>query len=466
MIRFMKFQVYGLTFLAFFLAGEAEAAYPYPYTMRTQAYSGWNTAVRGDINTVGMAGATVAIPYSISAAEYNPAGFAMSISSLVAQLNKASVHDGNVQKSGANYEINEWGIALSPPPWGFGISYYSPSSESGSYLSPLTGHELFSEISVRELRGTIARAFLRNRFAVGLSVEMQRGIRKLGSFSQSGTSWGMQLGALYRLDDHLVFGLSVLPTTTIDGASDAGAQTEVENFFQRIENPTVVSAGVAWIPNRFFKVGFSLHSIGTTPEAALLADQTKMVGGHLAIEPRLGASYVFAEYQNFKMEYAAGVYYEPTRIFGESSRMHGTMGLEFNPYFINTGVGFDLANDYRNVMVSVGIDIVRTLRTFEIVPKDPVPAYRGVFPNALEVSADGLPEGMTVGEEKKTAPATLEDVGNIISGIPDKIQKKVNGVPAPLSEGETRKRNYHRLRRRHLLESNEASTPGNMNKPE
>lgn len=463
MIRFMKFQVFGLAFLHFLITNSAHAAYPYPYSMRTQAFSGWNTAVRGDINTVGMAGATVAIPYSISSAEYNPSGFAMSISSLSAQLNKASVHDGNLQKSGANYEINEWGVALSPPPWGFGISYYSPSSESGSYLSPLTGHELITEISVRELRATVARAFLMNRLAVGLSIEMERGLRKLGMYSQSGTSWGVQLGALYRLDDHIVLGLSALPGTTIDGAADAGSQGEVENFFQRIESPTVISSGVAWIPNRFFKTGFSLQFIGTTPGAALLADQTKMVGGHLAIEPRLGASYVLAEYQNFKMEYAAGIYYEPTRILRESSRMHGTMGLEFNPYFINTGIGFDLAKDYRNVMISIGIDIVRTLRTFEIVPKDPVPAYQGFFPSAMEVSADGLPEGMTQGEYKKSAPATLDDVGMIISAIPEKIQKRVNGPQNPLSENTRQKRNYHRLRRRHLSESvdeNQSSADG------
>ena len=457
----MKIFAFSFLLISSVFNTSAFAVSPFPYSTRTLGFSGWNTAVRGDINTVGMAGATVAIPYCIAAAEFNPAGFAMAISSLSAQLNNASVHDGNVQKSGESYKMNEWGIALSPPPWGFGISYYSPSYESGTFISPNTGHALDTEISVRQLRGTVARAFMKNRLAIGLSVEMRRGLRRLGEFSQSGSNFGFQLGALYRLDDHVVLGFSVLPSGTIDGSGDSAAQAEIGNFFQRISTPTVISSGIAWVPNRFFKVGFSLHYFGTTPWTALLADETKMVGGHISFEPRMGASYVLADFQNFKIEYAAGVYYEPSRISGENSRFHGTMGLEYNPYFINTGIGFDLAQDYRNVMISLGIDIVRTLRTFDIVPKDPVPAAKKFFPEMLEVSADGLPEGMTQGEYKETAPASLGDVGKIIQEIPEKIQAKVNPDQAPANNTPAQKKKFHRKKRR--LRSNSKSNPEGSN---
>src|SRR5690606_1688100 len=107
--------------------------------------------------------------------------------------------------------------------------------------------------------------------------------------------------------------------------------------------------------------------------------------------PRLGASYVIGEFRNLKIEAAAGTYYVPSRLSDVGSRIHGTLGVEVNPYFFNTGVGFDVARDYRNFIVSLGVDIVRALRAIQVIPKDPVPPLRGFFPKFDRSSADGLP---------------------------------------------------------------------------
>ena len=100
------------------------------------------------------------------------------------------------------------------------------------------------------------------------------------------------------------------------------------------------------------------------------------------------------------------------------------MGLEVNPWFVNTGLGFDFASGYKNVMFTVGIDLVRTLRTLEIIPKDPVPFHNDYLPPPMILSGEGLPDGFTTGEEKKAGPPSLGDIGDIILMIPQKIREK------------------------------------------
>ncbi|HUP57154.1 MAG TPA: hypothetical protein VM598_06855, partial [Bdellovibrionota bacterium] len=62
--------------LLLLLVSQPAWAFILPYGTRTKAYSSWMPSARGDINTIGMAGATLALPLSISAAEANPAGYA------------------------------------------------------------------------------------------------------------------------------------------------------------------------------------------------------------------------------------------------------------------------------------------------------------------------------------------------------------------------------------------------------
>ncbi len=113
-------------------------------------------------------------------------------------------------------------------------------------------------------------------------------------------------------------------------------------------------------------------------------------------------------------------------------RFHRTFGLELNPWFLNTGFGFDFANEYRNYMVSVGVDIVRTLRVLEIIPKNPMPAKNGYFPHPLVVSSVGLPDNMTPESSKPVgAPKapTVSEVAEIIKNIPGRIYDKTLGSP-------------------------------------
>ena len=218
-------------------------------------------------------------------------------------------------------------------------------------------------------------------------------------------------------------------------------------FAQAIKTPMLLTVGSGWIPNRFFRVGFALLAVGKTKNTALLRDETISVGNTFTLQPRVGSSYIIGEYKNLKIETFLGTYYETSRIRGFPHRLHGTYGLQVNPWFVNTGFGVDVAKNFNNVFVSIGIDIVRTLRTLDIIPKDTITPLRGFFPKPLEMKADGLSAALRVGEETTSAPPTVGDVSQIISDIPERIEKKINGEdpddkpkPAPKKRPARKKR--------------------------
>ena len=135
-----------------------------------------------------------------------------------------------------------------------------------------------------------------------------------------------------------------------------------------------------------------------------------------------------------------GPYAEVSRIQNNSNRLHGTFGLDINPYFVNTGVGTDYASGYRNWVATIGVDLVRTARTFGIIPPDPVPAYDRFFPPPFVESADGLPDGFTIGQKKSTAPPNADDVKNIVTDIPKKLAEKF-GTPEQVAESKNDTKN-------------------------
>lgn len=390
------------------------------YPVRSRPYSGWTAVVKGDNNTIGMAGATVALPNSIAAMDSNPAGFAMNLGGLAAQLNSFTLKDPEMNRGADNITEYQWGLGTSVPPWGFGISYYSPSSE----------HVANSEVSVRQLK--ISAAYLvSNRASVGLSLEYDKGIRRFDGNDFSSNHISFQVGALYKLEDHWVIGASFTPAIDIAPSHEEyGISTF--GFNQTIRIPSLTSVGLGFMPNRFFKAGATLVFVGGTSDTALLYDQSLAYGQNFTLQPRIGASYILAEYNFLKIELALGTYFEVSRVQGQGNRTHGTFGLDINPYFINTGIGTDIAAKYRNWSISVGIDIVRTLRTFDIIPKDTVPAIEGTFPPIFKVNSDGLADGFTQGETKTSSPPSAEEVQKIVQDIPRRMQERFGNMKRSL----------------------------------
>ena len=413
----------------FLMCCRVEATPYFPYSVRTHDYSGYTSAPQSDTNTTGMAGATVALPASISSAQANPAGYAMETGSVSAQINRIEIFDLRIQPDGQPIDSSQWGFAVSPPPWGFSITYYSPITENALYDSALTGDSLLTEVSIKELRLNVSRYFLDSRLALGVALELVKAVRELGPYSYDSEAPSFILGALYRLPSHFVLGAGYTPPLAIGPNSNDYLQDEMVGFNRSVIRPSELDLGVGWVPNRFFKTGLQVSYIGDTTNTALLADETVTTGSHPTWVPRIGESYVIADYKNFKSEWAVGSYYETSRLSGYGDRAHLTTGLDVNPYFINLSAGFDLASDYRNFMLGIGIDIVRTLRFFDIIPNDPTPHYDGIIPNPVEFSADGLPDAMTTGEIRIAPSISLGDVADLVSEGPSNISDKFAGRP-------------------------------------
>jgi hypothetical protein len=377
-----------------------------------------------------MSGATVATPNSIAAMQDNPAGFAMFLGGLAAQINSQTLQDPELNRSADHITEYQGGVGTSVPPWGFGVTYYSPSSE----------HVADSEISVREIRATVSR-LVGPKTSFGVSLQYDKGIRRFDGNDLSTDHFSFQVGALYKLGDHWVMGASYTPAIDISPSGDNSVNAF--GFNQKIRVPSVTAFGFGFMPNRFFKAGLEVLAVGGTPDTALLYDQTIGYGNNFTLQPRLGASYILVEYEFLKVELAAGTYYEVSRINGQANREHGTFGLDINPWFINTGVGTDMAKGYSNWTFSVGIDLVRTARTFEIIPKDTVAPFNGEFPPIFKLSADGLADGFTQGESKNESPPTAAQVQKIVTDIPKRMEEKLGGIQ-PLPPPKPKKRRRHK----------------------
>lgn len=432
----------GLILAAIGLLGLVSIAEAQPsginYPTRTTPYSGWSGIVKGDNNTIGMSGATVALPDSIAAMQFNPAGYAMDVGGLAAQINSFTNRDPNLDHGTPDYVDYQWGIGTSVPPWGFGLSYYSPTTE----------HSDTSEVSVREVRLSVARMVGQN-LSIGVAFGFDKGIRKFSGADLSGTHVSGQIGALYKVKDHWILGASYTPALTIGPTSNA-LTDDVTSFNQNIETPNVIAIGLGFRPNRFFKAGFSLLGITPTPDTTLLYDQTVANGQQFTVEPRLGASYILGEWHFIKVELAVGTYYEQSRVQDIPNRTHGTFGLDVNPWFINTSLGVDTSRDYTDWVVTAGIDLVRTFRFFKIIPPDPVPFYEGAFPPIFKANNNGLPDGMTLGEPKAISPPSAKDVTKIVKSVPAKLDQKFGGTlpNAPPPETKIKKSLKAKLRHR------------------
>lgn len=401
-----------LIFIYLCLSLSESHAYP-TYSVRSASYMGYQTTLRGDINSVGMAGANAALPTSISASEINPAGGAMMMGSLAAQIVRNSIRDERIIDGNQKIRSNLFGITVSNQGWGWSYGSYQPANEiSGPY-----------EISVREHHFSISKLFFNKKLSIGASAILVSTSQVTDTSSQSTSDLTTKLGILYRRNDRLTFGTSFRPGYE---TSPQQQPSSITNFFQPVQTPWILSQGVGWYPNRLFKTGATLVVFGKTSNTGLLKDQTPN-GREITYQPRIGASYVFGDFRNLKMEFSMGSYWESAASGINLSRLHQTMGLQINPYFVNTGIGIDRSKGYRNIIVSIGVDLVRTLRALEIIPKDNVKPQQRFFPDPFDSDCKGLPEGMCDEKRKKSErPPSLSDVKKIIEKIPERVQGKIN----------------------------------------
>ncbi|MBC7692912.1 MAG: hypothetical protein H7222_14210 [Methylotenera sp.] len=401
-----------------------------PYIQRSRPYCGYTTAVRGDIRTVGMAGATVGLGDTFFASTENPAGLAMTVKTGDTHVTSNDIEDPYLQNAAYPIHLSSAGAALNLYPWGFSIGSLTPYREGQPYWQasdPATSAVAARnyDLTLHEYRASVARVFWDDRLSVGLSFNLgiaretysQPGME----ISQSSTRAGFTWGSTYQFPKRLLLGASYASAAYYKFEPDA--RTTPQGFFQEMDVPSRIGLGLGWIPNRFFRSDLTVYGIGATPRAGLLRDQNVTAGNNFTLQPRAGASYVFADYRNVRGTVFAGSYFETSRISGEASRLHATSGLEAKFWCVNFGVGIDAAPNYQNSIFSIGLDPFTLLAKMGVIPEDPPSILGGLFPNPFYYSDDGLPRPLAAVWQPEVNSIDPVDVG---LRIPEKIEEKMN----------------------------------------
>ncbi len=425
-----------LALLILVLPHFASAAPALPYTTRTQGYSALSTTIQGDIRTVGMAGATVGLADTYMASADNPAGLAYTLSTGDLNFTSNIAYDEQIQSYDAGLRARTAGGALNVYPWGASIGVSVPYSEGRDYAQ---GNVL---VRMEEFRFGVARLLENARVSVGLQYTLSRADRTLSDREWSSSASGLTLGLQYVTRKRQTFGASF--STDREHAGDLTQSS----FYRRVHVPWKLGGGAGLIPNRFFRADATLFLFGASEGTALIRDDRILTGRALVLQPRLGATYVFADYWDLRGTLYAGTYFEITRISGGSNRLHLTGGIELKPAIFALGAGFDLAQGYRNYLITIGLDPVRSLEWIGILPKLPRPRPAGLLPDFKQESDQGLPRPLVENwtpdhdaidalETARQIPARTLETGKkaveFIESIPEKVRNsKTRGEGAPI----------------------------------
>ena len=119
------------------------------------------------------------------------------------------------------------------------------------------------------------------------------------------------------------------------------------------------------IPKSVVTTGGDVVFTGPTHDGhayeAFLDEMLRPSGRHTSISVRAGAEH---EWLPGRLRVRGGSYWEPGRIEGASGRLHATAGLEWRfwqfhvrdqPYRVRLSITGDVARDYRNGGVSIGL---------------------------------------------------------------------------------------------------------------
>ena len=415
-----------------------------PYTVRTRPYSGFETGVRGDTRTVGMSGATLGLGDTFIAATDNPGAMAMTMGLGDDNFAHTHIYDAHVQAPAVAMDTNNVGLALNYYPWTFSFGYLSPYREANTYdLAAAPGRPALINSTVQELRFAVSHVTANNRFSFGLSLNVAQAETAIGFSDQTFASLsnhtydlGLTVGASYQLPYRLILGTAVTSGMNFSGADNLNPMATIPGLFQPVITPWRGGVGLGWIPNRFFRADFSTFLIGTTTGAALLKDDTILVGQNVTVQPRLGAAYVFCDFKNLTGTVFFGSYYEVSRIENASSRFHKTIGTEVKPWIFTVGFGSDIASDYRDTFFSVNVDLFKVLEQLSLIPVNK-PPHDGFLPNPFFQSDLGLSRPLV--RHWVPDPNAIDPVKTGLA-IPAKIEeglglsKKIEDLPKALKQ--------------------------------
>jgi len=383
---------------------------------RIHSYSGFSTSVLGDIRTVGMSGNELGDTY-LSAAN-NPSGLAMTLSTIDTSLVQDSIQDSNIQNYNNIIKLSSIGAAVNLYPWGFSL---------GNIPTTIEGSANSQQIQAHEIRLGVARLFMNHRLSIGLSLNYGIAEEQDASSNpvadQKAAAIGATLGATFQLPERLLLGLGV--TTPMHYSFNSIPDLGNPSFFQPMDTPFRSDLSLGWIPNRFVRADIRVSLFGTTSGAALLGDDSALVGNRMTLQPAAGFAYEFMDYPILVGTLYGGSYFEFSRIQNAPDRLHVTGGLEAKAWMLTSGFGIDSASGYFNFLFGIGIDVGLVLQYLRIIPQPYHAPYRHLLPSPFLNSDDGLPRPLVAHWDSHERDL---DLVKIATDVPKNIKKEMKRI--------------------------------------
>jgi hypothetical protein len=270
----------------------------------------------------------------------------------------------------------------------------------------------------------------KHRVSLGASLRWVFGDRTLSTtqspeVTYTSNGWAFAAGTQVQLKNRWLVGTSFRSGVTLPGSTTLTTLDFPGFFSPAIHVTPRATLGTGWVPNRFFQFGAEVALLFPTgADTRTLADSARRFAQDLALQPRIGAEYQFADTREFRATFALGNYVELSRGDGLPIRPHVTAGFEFHPWVLVFAAGIDVAHKYQNAVISTGVDVGLLFEKLDLIPKTPRPPRGGWFPKFNYLSDEGLARPL-VKEWKEVKGPDIIEVGK---SLPGKIEERVDHV--------------------------------------
>ncbi len=368
------------------------------------AYSIWSGTVRGNTQNVGMAGALTGLADGYYGSVINPAGTSLTLNHIDLDLTQSIIADGYNMAPGQTFVNKTVGIAIPLNSFGMSLGTSSPFQSTNA-----SGNQ----VSLNEYRLSFSQAFLDNHLSLGIGI----GFDSVTLNSESISQVGYTIGVLYRFPNRIYVG----------SAFNTGLLIGPFLNDQLISLPQSATLGVGWIPNRLFRAAFSLQWVDAETNTFDFREPTLPVGRYSVLQPNVGISYEFLSLQNISARIDAGAYLEAIRTT-LSYRPHSTVGLQIHPWFVHLVYTVDIANQYQNTLVNVGIDIKDLLTRLQVLPRAVTAPPAGLLPKPFEINEDWMSRNLQDHPDKD-----LHEIQPDSKSFEKTIKTKINQLFKPNS---------------------------------
>lgn len=314
------------------------------------ALRGESPTVIGDARQIGVSGASLASPDSVHTAMENPANAYFEEWVATLALLNSKVRDNRMNGDGVYRRSEGIGLAASSPRFGLFVGHRTPSQE----------FSLAGRVEVQETH--LGGAFPIGNLTVGAAVISAR--TDWTGFNQPQiheSAWSVSFGTRYRFSDRVQLGLSVRPSVPIQRRGDT-------SYRGLLEIPARIMLGGSIFITPEFQLHSAITIFGQQDDTVSLADPNRPAARSISTQPRLGLEYKIYEKGIVSLSSYAGTYLEPGRLDGVSTRFHYTGGAGLKVWAGRAAFAFDRASGYKNVIATVGIDVLDLLVKVKVIP--------------------------------------------------------------------------------------------------